>query len=377
MTRVLVLSEFFLPAFRAGGPVRTLANLVERLDSDIEFSIVAGDRDLGDHDPLPGVDTGVWTSRGGHRVIYVRGLVRLARILRTERYDVLYVNSLFSRRFGIAPVVLRRLRLAPRRPIVLAPRGELSPGALGINVRRKRAFLRLAKAIGFYRSARWQASSPFEAAEIQTWFGQDVDVEIVPSLLTAPTESPNTPTQQKEPGRLRIVFFARVAKIKNLLGALELVDGVNGDIRFDLFGPIEDNDYWARCQLRIADLPPNISVRHRGPIPFGEVVTALANYDALLLPTLGENFGHAITEALAAGCPVIISDRTPWRKLEARGVGWDIPLSEPDRFRTVLVRLVAMNHEEHRRWSDAARAYAAKLAADPGTLDANRRLFTT
>jgi len=376
VTRVLVLSEFFLPAFRAGGPVRTLVTLVERLGADIEFSIATGDRDLGDEAPLPGVTTGAWTSSGRHRVIYLGGLLRLARIMRTERYDVLYVNSLFSRRFGIAPVVLRRLRVVPPRALVVAPRGELSPGALGINARRKHAFLRLARAMAFYREARWHASSPFEAAEIHAWFGKDVDVHIAPNLIAAPVKVDGQPTHRKEIGHLRIAFFSRVAKKKNLLGALELLDGVDGEILFDLLGPIEDTDYWARCQARIAHLPPNITVRHCGTIPFGEASATLANYHALLLPTLGENFGHAIVEAFAAGCPVVISDTTPWRRLEAKRVGWDIPLSEPDRFQRVLRRLVSMNHDEHRRLSDAARAYAAELAADPETLEANRRLFT-
>jgi glycosyltransferase involved in cell wall biosynthesis len=377
MRRVLVLSEFFVPAYRAGGPVRTLVNLVERLGGEIEFAVVTGDRDLGDDEPFPGVQTGAWIPRHRHRVMYVGGLVQLTRILRTERYDVLYVNSLFSRRFGIWPLVLRRVGLLPRRPLVLAPRGELSPGALGINAGRKRTFLRLARATGLYRGTRWQASSPFEAAEIQAWFGGAVDIDIAPNVLVLPPRSTRTLSQEKEPGRLRIAFFSRVAQKKNLLGALEALYGVDGEISFDVLGPIEDSDYWADCQARIASLPANVSVRHLGPISFGEAAAALATYDALLLPTLGENFGHAIIEAMAAGCPVVISDRTPWRDLESKGVGWDLPLEEPERFRAALSACARMGPDEHRRWSEAARAYAAELATDPETLEANRRLFTT
>ena len=63
---------------------------------------------------------------------------------------------------------------------------------------------------------------------------------------------------------------------------------------------------------------------------------AVVSSDLLFLPTAGENFGHAIQEALAAGCPVLISDRTRWRDLAPKGVGWDLPLSAPDRFVAVL-----------------------------------------
>jgi glycosyltransferase involved in cell wall biosynthesis len=38
-------------------------------------------------------------------------------------------------------------------------------------------------------------------------------------------------------------------------------------------------------------------------------------YDFFVLPTIGENFGYVFLEALAAGCPLITSDRTPWTTL--------------------------------------------------------------
>jgi glycosyltransferase involved in cell wall biosynthesis len=47
----------------------------------------------------------------------------------------------------------------------------------------------------------------------------------------------------------------------------------------------------------------------------------------MVLPTYNENFGYVILEALLAGCPVILSDQPPWRDLEARQVGWTIPLA--------------------------------------------------
>jgi glycosyltransferase involved in cell wall biosynthesis len=379
-TRVLVLSEFYLPAFRAGGPVRTLVNLIDRLGDEIAFSVVAGDRDLGDQEPFHDFQRGTWTWRGGYRTLYIglgwRSIAALQQMLRAEPYDVLYVNSLFSRRFAIVPLLLRRLGLVPRRPLVLAPRGELSRGALSLNPRRKRAFLRLARATGLYRGVRWQASSTYEADEIRALFGQGVSVAIAANLtgVIDATTSGDARAPKKR-GRLRLAFLSRVAPKKNLLGALELLDGLEGDVSLDVHGPIEDRAYWARCEARIARLPTNVSVRYRGPVPYGSASDVLAGYDALLLPTLGENFGHAIFEALAAGCPVVVSDTTPWRDLEARHVGWDISLDAPDRFRAVLGRLAAMGAEEHRSCSHAARDYAVEVSTDPVPVEANRRLF--
>jgi glycosyltransferase involved in cell wall biosynthesis len=180
----------------------------------------------------------------------------------------------------------------------------------------------------------------------------------------------------KQSGRLRLAYLARISPGKNLITALDMLEGLEGEIAFDVHGPIEDRRYWARCEERMRRLPRNVTVRYRGAVPFGAASEVLARYDALLLPTLGENFGHVIVEALAAGCPPIVSNRTPWRDLEARRVGWDLPLEEPERFRAALAACVRMGADEHREWSEEARRYAQEVTTDPSALEATRRLFT-
>jgi glycosyltransferase involved in cell wall biosynthesis len=83
-----------------------------------------------------------------------------------------------------------------------------------------------------------------------------------------------------------------------------------------------------------------------------------------------------LIESLAAGCPVAVSDRTPFRDLEARGAGWVVPLEDPDRYRRALERCAAMGADEHARMSNAAREYARRVIEDPTPIEQNRRLFT-
>ena len=77
----------------------------------------------------------------------------------------------------------------------------------------------------------------------------------------------------------------------------------------------------------------------------------IAKNHLFFLPTLGENFGHIILEAFCAGCPVLISDQTPWRDLEEKGVGWNLPLDQPELFREVLQRFAGMENAEYIKWS--------------------------
>lgn len=62
-------------------------------------------------------------------------------------------------------------------------------------------------------------------------------------------------------------------------------------------------------------------------------------YDALYLPTTGENFGHAILESFMNSRPVIISDRTPWQNLTAKNIGYDIPLDRQEDFAITIDQL--------------------------------------
>lgn len=125
----------------------------------------------------------------------------------------------------------------------------------------------------------------------------------------------------------------------------------------------------------MAALPPNVQVSYRGPLRPHEVEPTLARYDAFLFPTLGENYGHVIREALSAGLPVLVSDRTPWRGLEAKGAGADLPLDDLDAFANRIRTWAALPDRSFRRMREAARA----LGDDPETarqaLEANRRMF--
>ncbi|QPI75397.1 glycosyltransferase [Sphingobium sp. Cam5-1] len=93
------------------------------------------------------------------------------------------------------------------------------------------------------------------------------------------------------------------------------------------------------------------------------------------LPTLGENFGHVIIEALGAGTPALISDRTPWRDFDRAGCGWIMPLGNAQLFADRIDSLF----EEEPRVSEGRRAaaidYARRFEDDSGVVDANRKLF--
>lgn len=375
---ILATCDYYLPGFKAGGPVRTLAGIGERLGDDFRFRMITRDRDLGDDEPYPRVPVGSWIHVGPWEVVYLPPrcltLLALHRLIRATAHDIFYVNSVCSVPFFVRPMLLRRLGLIPRHPLIIAPRGELNPDALALQRLTKRIYLALVRAMGLTRGATWQASSAHEADSIRSCFGQNVCVTVAPDL--PPTTSPIAGSaRQKETGRLRLLFISRISRMKNLDGALNVLMATTGQIDFTIYGPLEDAPYWAECQGLVANLPTNVTVRYGGVLPPERVPEAMADHDLLILPTLGENFGHVILEALASGCPVLISDRTTWRGLAEAGVGWDISLEQPESFQEVLHNCLMMDSAAWTALSERARKYGTERLHDAGAVQQNYSLF--
>lgn len=395
--RILALLEHYLPAYKAGGPLRTVENMVEQLGEAFSFRIVTCDRDWSERTALPQVVPGRWSPVGSGEAIYLApaqlGAAGLRRVIRETPHDVLYLNSVFSPRLSILPLLLARAGAIPRRPVVIAPRGELHPGALGAGswgsllpaslARRlgsprylkKKAFIALARALGLYRGVTWQASNEAEAEEVRRQVGRRARVMVAPDLAARAPESLPPPVAPKRAGVLRAVFLSRIDDKKNLEGAIALLHGVRGEVHFDVYGPVLDERYAARCRAALDRLPPNVTARWHGAVSHDRVAEVFRAHEIFVFPTRGENFGHVVLEALVSGCPVLVSDRTPWRGLAQYGAGWDLPLDDVEGMRAVVQRCVDMDEEEYRPWSVHAAHFGREASADERPVRWNRALF--
>ena len=375
--RVLTLVEWYLPGENAGGPVRTIDALVHRLEGRVRFDIVTRDRDFGDRLPYPDVTPGVWLSGHPERRRYLRrhdeGPLALLRLLRQTPHDVLYVNTLYSGAFALYPLIFRYLGLLRSSRVLLAPRGQLSPGALAIRRGRKWAYLITVRALGLLRGIEWHASSTDEEAHIRRLV-PSATIHVAPNLRRPSTKPvANAPSPV---GSVRVLFLSRISEKKNLDGALRMLVGCTSPIEFDIYGQQEDARYWRTCRRVIAALPNNVTCCYRGAVPHEDVSSVFAGHDLLLLPTRGENFGHVIGEALEAGCLALVSDRTPWRGLAARSAGWDLPLDDPGAFTAAIEAYAHLDEAQRIVRRNSAREFAARRDGDETHLAANLRLLS-
>jgi len=381
--KILTLIGNYLPGSKAGGPLRTIANMVDHLSDELEFWIITRDRDLGDTSPYADIRPNRWQRVGGAMVHYLppeRCRARaMAELIASTEYDVMYLNSFFEPTFTIKPLLARRLGWLPDKPVVIAPRGEFSTGAIKIKYPKKYVYIQIARLFRLYDKVIWQASSAYESQDIERVLHESPAAVHVatnlPGRVNSNARLDAAPPRTTGGAEVRIVFLSRISPKKNLDYALRVLRDVKASVVFDIYGPAEDVDYWKRCTQWIKRLPANVSVNYMGSVHSDLVASVFSRYDVFFFPTRGENYGHVIAEALSVGTSVLLSDQTPWRGLQPAGLGWDIPLDEPDRFVGVIDELAATNQKmKDERRIHIEHAMRERLA-DPQACLANRELF--
>lgn len=377
---ILVTVPNYLPGFKAGGAIRTIAAMTEKLHRDFHFKILTSDRDLGECAPYPDVPRDVWVRRGNADVRYVSPAAQsfrgLRRALTSVSPDLLYLNGLYHPVYVFRVLLLRRLGIIPEWPVVIAARGHLSPGALSVKKWRKRAYITFLKVFRLLDGVVFQASDELEREEILDVL-PSAEVKVAPDVTSklAPDGQVSDKTVHKRQGHLRVLFLSRISPKKNLLGALRAARRADGEIVFSIVGPVGDEAYWCRCRKLIEDLPGHVNVSYEGPVPHHDVATILGQHHLLFLPTLGENFGHVIRESLEMGRPVLISDQTPWKGIETAGAGWACTASDEDAFVRRIQACIDMDQERFSRHCRAAREYIAEIHSFANAIESNRTLL--
>lgn len=375
--KVLIFIDWYLPGYKAGGPIRSVANLVDHLKEEFEFSIVTRDTDYIETVPYPNVKSNEWNVLpDGTRVYYfsspelTRSNVRT--LLRKADFDVVYLNGIYSLYFTLIPLFY--LRKKKDKKVIIAARGMFSEGSMNIKKTKKQFFLRAVKVLKLFDNVLFHATTESEKQEIRNMCGDKMQVRTAANL---PNKTPpgSLSKREKTTALLRLVNVARVAPEKNLLYALNVLKQVKTNVEFDFYGPIYDMQYWAECKLALDELPGNVKANYKGSIESDKVGEMLKKYHFMFMPTTGENFGHIILQALSAGCPVIISDQTPWKQLSNKQIGWDLPLEKMSDFAEVIDYCSNMGQSDFDRLSKASFDHAFGYANNSELVEQNRHLF--
>src|ERR1019366_6350355 len=145
--------------------------------------------------------------------------------------------SFFSSRFSIIPLTVMRLGLAPKRPVLIAPRGEFSTGAYRLKSWKKRPFTSISRILSLHRGVRWHASTDQEAADIRRVLGvPDAQITVARDLVAPARDVAASATDARsKDAPLRVCFLSRISPMKNLDFALRVLTQVKIPVLFSIY----------------------------------------------------------------------------------------------------------------------------------------------
>lgn len=374
---VAVLIDWYLPGNKAGGPVKSVYSMLNILRDEFNFFVITTNSDLGALEPYKGIPANKWLKHNGIPVYYFSKeklkSKQILNVIQEVDPDIVYLNSFWSYNFALLPLRFKKTGKL-KADVILAPRGMLGKGAMSIKPLKKKLFLSLIKAINLHSKTVFHATTPDEEKEIRKVL-KKAEVRVAPNVNS--TQLIEQRVTQKQEGELKLFYLSRVARVKNLHFALEVLSKleIKGNIVYDIYGSVEDKAYWKECEAIIKRMPENISVQYKGDLSFEQVQSVIENYHFLFLPTLNENFGHSIYETLMSACPVVISDTTPWNDINQLGCGFALPLKDSQSFRNVISKILCFDNNQYQYMSQNCLTFMKEKINKSNDIKAYKALF--
>ncbi len=352
--KIFITIPWFSPAFKAGGPVQSISNLVAELKEGYSFYIFCSNTDLHGL-PLHITQTDSWTTYNAYTQVWYAGRTDRSKNLVEQvvniKPDRIFIIGLFDWHFNLVP-----LFFCKGVKKILSARGMLHPGALGQKAMKKKMFLQMMKWIKLENRTAFHATDATEAGYVTNQFGKSSEIFQAGNF---PRAVPPLPGPAKTKGDLFLVSIGIVSPMKNTLLVLKALAVCKETIRYDIYGPVKDTIYWEHCLQQIKLLPENIEVNYHKEITPSEVPGKLYAAHVFIMPSKSENFGHAIYEALHAGLPVITSNNTPWINLEPQAAGVNVK-AIPDEISKAIAVFAGMDQQEFGHWKAGAVSYAER-----------------
>lgn len=224
-----------------------------------------------------------------------------------DEFDIAHLHTLFVWPVWAAARAARRARV----PYVVAPRGMLERGL----IQRKSRVMKsvLIAAVGrrmLEAAAAIHVTSAREAAEVAAFgfalppvYEVPNGVDLISQPLVPGELSPSVAALVSGPPFL--LFIGRISWKKGLDRLIAALPHVPG-IRLVIAGN-DDEGYRPSLETQIAAAGVSERLVFCGPVQAAEKAALLSHAQALVLPSYSENFGNVVLEAMAAGCPVVVT----------------------------------------------------------------------
>ena len=356
MKTVLISTDWFYPAYKAGGPVQSIANLVNQYSNEqVNFKIFCSNIDF-DGIENNGVPFDEWYQYNQNTQVWYASKNTLSidlvkSTINNTKPDTLFIIGIYSWYFNLVPLLFCHSSMK-----VVSVRGMLHPGALSQKYFKKQVFLFFCRLFNYPFRYYFHATNEKEKSFILQVFGNDCKIYIAGNY---PTVFAFQPLEFKKANCLKMISIALISAMKNIELVIDALKFCTQNISYDIYGSIKEEKYWQNCLEKIKLLPSNIKVNYFGGLNPLNIEKRYLFYDLFILPSKSENFGHSIFEALSAGKPVITSHFTPFNDLDIHCAGSNVSLENLSEITKSINFFASMPQEDYVKWNNGARRYAS------------------
>lgn len=357
---ILIFTDWYKPAYKAGGPIQSVYNLAEFLSKRFLVKIVSRNTDLNSNIEFEGIVPDVWTQIGtNHQVLYLSkkniGVSVIRKLIKENQNNVIYINGLFSFYFSFLPALV--CTFFPIRSIFISVRGMLHQSALSVKPLKKQIFLAFARGFGLYKKPVLIASNADEKYQIERSLGK-VNVKIAPNIPLLYRDI--RIDEFKRNDVFTILFLGRIAPEKNPISLIKAMKDIDKPCKLLVCGGWNNKSYFDDFMQESKSLPKFVQFEYLNELPHEEIDELLKTVDVMALPSLGENFGHAIFESFVNGVPVIIGNNTPWKGLESKKAGIEVTPDDVSGIRKAILKFIEMGDNEFIEWKKGANSEALR-----------------
>lgn len=375
--KILIFPGGYIPGTKYGGILTSKENFVEVFGDEHDMFIVAPNHDYKENIPYAGIKSG-WNKVGKAKVLYISddesNILKYEKIINEIKPNLIYLSGTITSYFRLNRFLIRIARKR-KIPVLISSDGDICTNALRISMFKKMCAILLVRMMRAYDNVYFQATSKEETINLMKYLG--IQERKIFEVTNVPGCKKSKSNLIKQVGTLQVIFISRICRKKNLIDAIKSVSHFKCGICLDIYGPIEDKDYWNECQYLIKHTGSSNHIKYIGELDPIKAKEIFSKYDCFLFPTMSENYGYVIEEALLCGCPVITTkDVTPWDDIDGKA-GYVEELGNISGICHRLEELACMDNEKYALLRKAIDKYISERLRIKGIKDDYQRMFRT
>jgi glycosyltransferase involved in cell wall biosynthesis len=314
---------------KSGGPSRSIVNLIDSLSKENQFSITLFSQKLiGEQTIKPKSNkvniTEYKTKRKLFKNLSIVSFCKFYLLIKKKQTAVIHIHGLWSLHNHWTIVLARRFEI----PYIIHTRGMLMPNALKFKTFKKNIAMSIFQQKDITCADMLIATSTNELQTLRD-LGISIPIAVIPNGIELKNNE-NTYESRisiKKGNERTILFLSRIHPIKGLENLLKAwAISIHDGWKLKIAGP-DNGGYLKDIFSLINDLNISDSVEYLGEVFHESKERVFNDADLFILPTLSENFGLVVLEALSYGIPVITTHEAPWSDLEKYNCGWWVDTS--------------------------------------------------